>query len=269
MRDLRLPELYVAIPLGLLLLGFARRAPLAEFPPARRRFLWFLLVALGVAYALWLTLFSIQRYAMALEMMAPLACMLVIAALPWRRLRPWLGGIVLASMLALFAVPNWGRGDWATYGGHYIGVTLPQMGFAPGDLVLFGLGPYDYIGPSLPPGTRFASFSADYAPGSPLSKFAPRLACLLAAQRGAIFIVIETPHGPAARVDLTPDPAAYGLRLVAGDCRPVRSSLHHEGEISICPLRRVAAPASSSRSAAACAAASSGVPPGANSGIDR
>lgn len=240
-RDPRLAALLLAVPIGLFLLAVTRRRRAEADSLARIRFLQFLLAGLFLAYLFWLLAFAYERYALALEVMAPLVCALVAAELPWQRWRVPIGGAVLAVLLTGFTVITWQRGQWPALHGRIVDVTLPALGVGSGDLVLLHNRPQAFIAPWFPAGARFVQFSDKIAPGTALSKLAPKIACLIAAQKGRIFIVVD-PGALNGDWKSPPTLVGHGLRMATADCRPIGSTICPPGSLYLCPLSREAPP---------------------------
>lgn len=161
--DLRLPLLFLV----LLALPLWRRRARATLP--RPRALDFVLLAVALAYLLWLALFGYYRYLVVLEMLAPLLLVVALLALPWR--------IGLATACAVLVViglatrpPRWGR--LAHYGDHYVEVMLPARAQAANTLVVFGSRePLAFLAPAFPGGTRFVRIVGNVL-GPPLPEWA-------------------------------------------------------------------------------------------------
>ncbi|HEY7992397.1 MAG TPA: hypothetical protein VID77_13490 [Stellaceae bacterium] len=241
LRDLRIPVLFVAAPLGALLLALTK-TPDASERRQRRRFLRFYLGSLGLAYMLWLIMFPIQRYAMALEVMAAPVCAMIAAELPWRRLCAPVTVLILAGFLTTFSVVSWGRGHWRGLdGGRIVDVTLPDLGQTSGDLVLLRSHPAAFVAPWFPAATRFIQFGANDAPDIPLAKFNLKLECPIAEARGRIFIVVDG-HTLPTLLTKAPTLQTYGLGVSVSECRTMKSTVHLYGPLALCPVHRVAAP---------------------------
>jgi hypothetical protein len=238
--DPRLASLFIAVPVGLLLLAVTRDGHPSE-RRTRRRFLLFLLAALGLGYLLWLILFAYQRYALLLEVMAPLACVLVVAELPWPRWRVPIGAAVLIGLVSTFSVVSWPRGEWSKAGGQIVHATLPDIGLRGDELILMRRRPESFLAPWFPAGTRFVQFSPLLSGRELLRKFEPKAACLLAKQQGRIFVLMssaafQTPWTKAPFLE------TYGLRMSASECREIGSTIQPDGPYQLCPVHRVAPP---------------------------
>lgn len=112
-RDFRLAAAMVAaLVLAAALLGLRRRR--LDLPPAapEPRAAGFLLVFGVVSYLAWLLAFSIQRYVVALEMVAPLACFAALGFLARPLVRDALALAAGAALVATTAPADWGRVPW-------------------------------------------------------------------------------------------------------------------------------------------------------------
>lgn len=112
-RDFRLAAAMVAaVLLAAALLGLRRRgkAPPPGAPDPRAA--GFLLVFGCVSYLSWLLAFSIQRYVVALEMIAPLACFAAIGFVARPLARDALALATGAALVATTAPADWGRVPW-------------------------------------------------------------------------------------------------------------------------------------------------------------
>jgi hypothetical protein len=240
--DLRMAALETAIVAGFLLLLMTHRRMTPAGQPDRRRILLFLLVALGFAYAMWLELFSVGRYAMAFDLFAPVVCLMVVAELPWPRWRFPIGAAILVIVMAVMQPGNWGRSNWNATAGGIVSVTMPQMGQVPGDLVLLhGAIPNTFLAPWFPPATQVIQ-TVFLAVDGDLSRFEPERTCRIAKHHGRIFAVID-----GIKVPLTPkirflDLGMYGLRVEAQKCAPIPTSLHGARGHLLCPVERIQPP---------------------------
>ncbi|MDB5503652.1 MAG: hypothetical protein JWR89_3554 [Tardiphaga sp.] len=147
-RDARFALLIVLLPLAV----FARvRAAAVLF---NRRDLT-LLVFLGVSYAVWLTLFAIQRYAVALELLTGPAIVLLLTriftAVGVARRRGTIVIVVIAALAAAWTQPtDWWRRPWSNAYAPAIPAPLAQ----PATYFLLDK-PLSFMAPQLPAGSRF------------------------------------------------------------------------------------------------------------------
>lgn len=241
MWDLRFPLLNIAIPLGGLLLLARRRAP--SDAGAAERFLPFLLVSLAVGYTAWLVAFGVMRYALTLLLLTPLVIAMILAALPWPRLRVAAGAAMAIAVLAGSWHASRGVGDWRHFDGHMVDAILPDVGLSSSDLVLFRGVAISFLSPWFPPGTRFIGTSVEPQWDGVLADFPRRMACRIAAHRGNIFAVVDAKTKVnASRYAAEMNLAPYGLRIVTARCQPIRSTERAPGLDLLCPVERVGPP---------------------------
>lgn len=162
-QDLRIPLLYVLIPAAALLrLAFGRNknAPdrFADFV-ATRYLLWFAIISYGV----WLFLFAIYRYALPLEMLAPLLIVLTIGLLPLRaQPRTMLTVFALLAIAVTVQPGNWGRKTpWLE---RAVEVTRPEIKNPENLMILMaGFEPYSHVLTEFPPSIRFVRIQSNFA----------------------------------------------------------------------------------------------------------
>ena len=162
-RDLRITILYVLLPLAVLLrLFFGRnRAPtdaLAAPYPAR-----YLLASFSIAYVVWLLMFSIYRYAVTLEMIAPLLIVFAVGMLP---LKVGTRSLVAAFILVVIALTihpgNWHRR--ATWLDHFVEADIPALGDTSHLMILMaGIEPYSHLVPEFPPEISFTRIQSNFS----------------------------------------------------------------------------------------------------------
>lgn len=212
-RHLLWPVIYVlgAVVLALALRALVRRQP---GPLAAQRGTAFLLAFAGVAYLLWLNLFSIYRYLVPQELLAPLLCWLLLTALvPGERGRRVALACVLLGGLSLFSRGDWGRAGraWEPFA-----VDLPRLE-APAATAVVAIKsdpPQGWLVPFFPKEVAFLSLSNGF-PESP--GYVERALQTLRArpQRYLMMGPGPVPDLAAAQPRLQP----YGLQAVPGSCR--------------------------------------------------
>ena len=163
-------------------------ATAGEAPGAR-----LLLVFFALSYLIWLKLFGIYRYMVPLELLAPLVLWLLLhrlCSLPVAR-------AIGAWCIVLSAIAGLPRVDW---GHHYNGeksFTVQVPAFAePEQSMVFtvhGDPPMSWMVPSFPNRLAFAALGSGF-PESPA--FAERVAQMVAARRGPLYVMITAPGVP-------------------------------------------------------------------------
>jgi hypothetical protein len=216
------PILYVAFILLVLHVATRRdRANAAdEALRSRHAMLW---LFFGLAYLVWMNLFSIYRYLVPLELLAPLVLWLIA-----QRLRPGPQAARLVAALLLVVVaaalvksPSWGRAKWARDSFHAEVPAIAQ----PEESIVFtvhGDPPMGWLVTMFPVRLAFVSLSSGF-PESDV--YRARIREMMAARSGPLYVMVKA--GNAAddtrlqRARQVLDD--YGLSLVPGSCRPYRA----------------------------------------------
>jgi hypothetical protein len=169
-----------------------------------------LLVFFALSYLIWLKLFGIYRYMVPLELLAPLVLWLLLHRLSSLPVARALGAccLVLAAIAGLPRV-NWGH--------HYHGeksITVQVPAFAEPEqsmvLTVHGDPPMSWLVPSFPKRLAFAALGSGF-PESPA--FAERVAQMVAARRGPLYVMLDAAGLPAgARAGAAAPDAATGQR---------------------------------------------------------
>jgi hypothetical protein len=219
-----------------------------------------LMVFVLVGYTAWLLMFPINRYLVAVDMVAPLACV-VAATLVWqKRLLAWSMAATLAVVLpvsARTALPLWWLPGDHRHGneGGYFGVQFTPPPNLDGSVVaMLGGWPSTFVIPSFPRHTRFARLQGSMLYPEPVfaaltvnSTSADRRGAFGNAMGAAICHMLDENKGALFLLRPAPDTAQdvaalryYGIEQAPGACTPVlsKSTL----AIELCPARRTAAP---------------------------
>ncbi len=238
--DLRDPRLALLIAFGIVLAAsVVRRARAAgesvaaairrSLPPPLR----LLAVFAAAAYAAWIAVFTIYRYAIPLELVASLLLVLAMRATlaGFRRRDLWLGAAAVLVVAATIP-PYWGRARLSA--GPYFDVAMPAI--AADSLVLLMTGePFGYLVPFLPPGARAAAPASNFTGPWHHNRLQREMAALIAAQRGPIYAIRYLDATVAAEEATM---AAYGLARNDAECRAIRSN-REARPLGVCPLLRV------------------------------
>ena len=218
-QDYRLPLLFL-LTLAAPFLGIGRR---------RRAAL--LLLAVAIAYLLWLKLFSIYRYLVAVEMLAPLLVAAILGFLPQRRRLL----AILAMAAALLATTRPAQWIRMPFESRAVAVTIPPIADPEHSLVLIaGHEPLSFLIPAFPPTMRFLRIDSTFTdpqqtsvPFNILMKHeidqhdGPLLALLIMSERRDVVRML----------------GYDGLRMITEGCRPVTSPLE-AGDYELCPVER-------------------------------
>jgi hypothetical protein len=190
------------------------------------------LLFFGVSYAAWLAVFSIQRYAIVLELLcAPLIVLLIARVFASPRITlPRLNGamIVVALAIALWSQPgDWFRRPWSNAYNPVISKALAQ----PANYLLLDK-PLAYIAPRLPAQSRFYQIADIALPIMPDGRFDRRIRAALSNPPPGGTWGLHTRDKPIREALLE----RYGLQLDAS-----RACVEIEGAwlstaIEACPL---------------------------------
>ncbi|PWS36678.1 hypothetical protein DFH01_16220 [Falsiroseomonas bella] len=235
-RDAKLLVAYLAVPAGLLL---ALARPRAENLLAERRIAVFLLVATAVSYLVWLRLFSIYRYLIPVEMLAPLV---ILAALGFAPLAPRAARILaVALMIAILPIQpsNRDRIAWdGAMGAPFVAAAPPGGMALEGALVVVpgwhpGWRPNAFVIPFFPPEVPFLRIVAHDDPaGRLVTGFDAEIARRIATHPGPV-LVLMTPGGEA---HVTASLARHNLAAEFAACRRLTTSIG--GPLALCPVGR-------------------------------
>jgi hypothetical protein len=231
--DFRLLAAYVVVPAAL---GLRLLRPAAARPPLPAG-LGYLVVVMTVGYVLWLTMFSYYRYAVTLELLAPLAIVLAVAALPLPRPLRIVAAVAIMAGLALTTKPaDWGHLPWTE---RLVEVSVPPIASPATATVLLMGQPISYVVPSLPAEVAVIGLDIAYWDGGNPAAWARLIRARLASRSGPVYGITfagkEAELGRAA--------APFGLALDAARCQALATNLPSAGlpsvnPLSFCPLER-------------------------------
>ena len=160
-RDLKLPLLYSLLPIAAVLTSRVRHR-LGRMTVAQATYPLFVV---GIAYAAWLFMFAIYRYAVPLEMLAA-PCVLVSLDRIFTGLRTKQIAMALAlvACLACTQVANWSR---TSFGPNMVTVEWPPLlnenDPAKTMIIMAGFQPYSHVVPSLPAAMPVIRIQSNFA----------------------------------------------------------------------------------------------------------
>ncbi len=239
-RDWRLPILYALLPVAVILRLVFGRSRAAEdavaTPYASRYLLW----AAVVSYGAWLGMFCIYRYAVPLEMLAPLLIVLACGMLPLRAQPRALLTLFLLLMVAASVHPgSWGRRtQWLD---RYVQAEIPPLGDTSRLMILMaGYEPYSHIAALLPPEVPVVRVQSNFTSPGEAKGFNDILARRVQAHKtahGRFALLIPPWQHQLAEEALR----HFGLALAAQPCQKIRDQLYDDAELDLCPVRDVPA----------------------------
>lgn len=216
--------LYLAAPLAAVAWLVRRLRGNARATSGDTAVLWMLGVFFLAGFVLWLWMFSIHRYLVVLELLAPLVLWLLLrSALPARAGRRVAGAaVLLCSLVALVGWNDWGHARWTF---DAFRVEAP-VGPAPGVVLLYGDEPQSWRIPFLPAGPVYAGVATNF----PESRAYARKVRTLVATRGPARVMLPAEADPSGggklleKLERTDRHNRWAARLGLdrGDCPAMR-----------------------------------------------
>jgi hypothetical protein len=239
-RDWRIPIAYVLLPLAAVVrfgygrFGFARgQAPL--LPMAAKFGARYLIASCVITYALWLVMFNIYRYAVPLEMVAPLVIVAAVGMLPLSLPKRGLIAALLLAVISASIIPgNWGRK--AQWGERFVEADIPPLGDTSNLMILMaGYEPYSHVVPLFPPEIKFVRVQSNFASpdqGKGINRLIAERIDAHKAGGGRFMLLIPDWKGPKADRALT----FFGLTLMPQSCQTVVDRLYLDTKLNLCPV---------------------------------
>jgi hypothetical protein len=195
----------------------------------------YLVAVAALSYLVWLKLFGIYRYAIPLEMLAPLLVVGCIALWPLAAVRRHSLTIgVIGFMVLTVQSGTWGRIPFAPgFGGKLVEVGVPAIADSARTMILMtGIAPTAFVIPSFPPEIAFLRPHSYLVEPSHATRFNEVLRARVAAHEGDFFLL------RAAWDTWTAGEVLPGLGLVldAGNCRPIPANI--EEQLELCAVKR-------------------------------
>jgi hypothetical protein len=232
-RDWKIPALYAALPLAVILrLVFGRNAKAQDnmaAPLATRYLLW----TAVVSYAIWLAMFDIYRYIVPLEMLAPLLIVVAIGLLPLRlQARSLLAAFILLTLAVTVQPGNWTRNDkWLP---HTIETDIPSLG-DPSDLMILmaGFEPYSHVLSAFPPEIPFIRIQSNFSSPNENKGINERLEEKIDEHKGRFKLLIPSYQMYHAKPAL----AHFNLAVMRPTCQKVTDHLF-DSKLVLCDVER-------------------------------
>ncbi|MFM8333661.1 MAG: GtrA family protein [Candidatus Methylumidiphilus sp.] len=233
-RDFRILALVTLAPLAGLAWVWRRPAhPLTRPGPTG----WLLVAGLAT-YAVWVPLFSIYRYLVPLEMLAPTLLFAAVGLLPLAEKTRRLAALGLLAGLAVATLPgNWGRVPWAERAAPIDGMAAIA---APPDTVVLltssSHGPMSFLIPAFPESFRFYRIGSTFTlPDNPDSGFRKIFREALQDNPGPVasLHILSERHEAVKRL------AGYGRELDLPSCRLITSPISPNNDYAFCLTRKL------------------------------
>ncbi|MBZ5496180.1 MAG: hypothetical protein LAP85_07230 [Acidobacteriia bacterium] len=241
-RDVRLAFCYVALVLlaGAGLFGLFRRGGNTinrDLPRQRYVCLLFLALVFAISYVIWEHLFSIYRYLIVLELLAPTFLALVLAHFLRRKSLVFVFSLFLNLILCKSMIPpDYGR---QKFDDNFLKVEIPPFHALDKCIVLMaGEEATSYIVPHFPSGTRFVRVSSNFLFVGRNPNLGEKIRKMLAQYDSARTLVYVANAG---EMDVVRNAVFYyGVTLDTESCREVRSRAENRGYL--CGVRSVYKP---------------------------
>lgn len=218
-RDIRILLVYVLFPIGWIVSRFNKRSDhRALTDPVTARYL---LTAAAISYLVWLGIFCIYRYLIALEMLAPLLIAICLDQIP---LSTKTRLILLVSLLAVSqAVVGVGFNGRLPWDEHYVQVEVPQIPRPDRTVALIaGYGPAGYVIPAFPPQIPFLRIQGWLTANTPKpTGLELEMRRRVANHDGDFYVLYDLAGQDAAQTALK----SYGLQMEPQTCRMVGSNV--------------------------------------------
>ncbi len=233
-RDARVLAAYVVLFVTPVML-FLGRLRTSAFPPVADHFaLRYLAGVFVLSYLVWLILFVIYRYAVPLEMIAPLVVVAAMAVWPVSAHKhASLAIAILGFCVVTTKAGTWGRMPWSE-SGKFVDVAVPSV---PSDalILMTGYAPTSFVIPAFPASVSFLRPQSYLVEPDHSTRFSDTLRARLKAHTGALYLLQPTWERWASAKALP----LLGL-VGTADCRPVSTNLALE--LELCAVERAAAP---------------------------
>lgn len=179
-----------------------RRSATGSLGPDAR----FLIVVVTLGFILWMNIFSIYRYLVPMDLLAPLVIFLLLARLlPYSRATTtasWT--IAIATLIVLLGgIRTWGHEGWSDEPFH---VDVPVLADPTRTTVLITEGdpPWGWLAVAFPPSVAFAQIDGNFPMGP---AFRPRIESMIASRNGPVHALFQGSY------DTYPERAARMKRL--------------------------------------------------------
>jgi len=234
-RDFRIMALMTLMPLVAISQIGRQRPPRPFTRPGPTG--WLLTASVAV-YAIWVPMFSIYRYLVPLEMLAPALILSAIGLLPLPgKLRAGAAIGLLGFLVASTAPGDWQRVPWEN---QTVPVAAPAIDHPEQMLTLLsGYEPLSYLLPAFPKAMRFYRIDSNFKlSADPEGGFRRVFREAIRNHQGAFASL----HSANERNQAVTALAAYGLTLDEASCRPVTSAIAADLRYFFCQARKLGAP---------------------------
>ena len=190
-----------------------------------------LLAFMVVSYMIWQKKFSIYRYLIPLELLAPLVIYLLVSVLvASQRRRVLVTAILLAGIVLGMRTPTWVRRDW---GRDFFGTSVRAGAVPSTSLILVATyEPLAFVAPALPPEARIVRVQSNFFEPTATTMLATEIRKIIDTHRGPVRLLSHRRHRALAQRAV----GAYGFQIVTDRCEPVTNRM--DPDIEVCVLER-------------------------------
>jgi len=179
-----------------------------------------------ISYGLWQLQFSVYRYLIVLELLAPLLLVLVLSCLVQSRSKIFYISLLLnAGICAWLIPPDFGR---QVFDDQYLKVSIPEIqGLEQSVVLMGGEGPTSYIIPSFPSSTCFVRIRSNFFYPGRNQKLDEKVRGILKkydANHTYVFIA-----GQFEKESVLHDAAFYGISTDERSCRQLQAGVREAG----------------------------------------
>ncbi len=234
-RDWRLPMLYALLPLAVFLRLLFGRNPKAVDVLTEGFATRYALLAASLTYLVWLVMFSIYRYAVPLEMIAPLLIVMACGLLPLRLpTRGLVAGFLLIVVAASIQPGNWGRRE--QWNEPFVSADIPPLGDTHDLMILMaGFEPYSHLVATFPAEIPFVRIQSNFASPDEAKGINKVIHDRVITHHGR-FLMLIPPWQHHFAIDAL---RYFGLRLKSGPCATVIDHLYNDAAMDLCAVERL------------------------------
>ena len=231
-QDLRMPIIYL-LGVTVLISTVTRWALNKEIGQSTTNLLpaKCLIVFFACSYIAWQMLFSIYRYLVPLELLAPMVVIILFGWLLANRIHALTSSAVILMLVGATVRPSdWGRVAW---GPQFIQVQIPNVALSGSTIVMASTNPTAYVAPSFPPDARFIRIEGNFF-AYLTQRGRQDITTMLALPASALYLITSSDGIGSAAVLLK----RHSLRMINGSCQPLITNL--DRDLVFCQLDREA-----------------------------
>jgi hypothetical protein len=229
-QDLRMPIIYL-LGVAVLICAVMRWALDKEIGQSMANLLAAksLTVFFACSYIAWQMLFSIYRYLVPLELLAPVVIVILFGWLLANRAFALTASVaVLVLIGATVRASDWGRVGW---GSQFVEVQIPNVPLSGSTIVMMSGNPTSYVAPSFPPDVRFVRIEGNFF-AHLTQRGQQDITTMLALPASAIYVITSSDKVESGAVLLK----RHSLRMINGSCQPLVTNL--DRDLVFCQLDR-------------------------------